>query len=83
MEQLKNLEPNLISRSEEDYSIAKIFHSPTNRFGKKMTYKHFSKLEKAGKQFQLFEEVFEFYNVPAEPLVCLTPVVDGKIIQSG
>jgi hypothetical protein len=45
-----------------------------------MTYKKFSKLEKHEKQYMLFEEIFTKFKVPESPLICVTPVVDGKII---
>jgi hypothetical protein len=46
-----------------------------------MPYSKFAKLEKRGRQFELFEQIFSSFNVPERPLVCVTPVVDGKIIS--
>lgn len=69
----------LKSRAEEDYSKAIVFDSPTDRHGKFMNYNKFHKLEKSGMHFQLFEEIFKKFQVPENPLVCVTPVVDGKI----
>jgi hypothetical protein len=47
-----------------------------------MKYSKFSKLEKRGMQFQLFEEIFSHFDVPEHPLICVTPVVDGKILNA-
>jgi len=69
----------LKSRAAGDFNSAYKFDPPKSKFNKLMTYKQFSKLEKTGKQFRLFEEVFESFEVPLSPLVCLTPVVDGVI----
>ena len=69
----------LMSKAAGDFSSAYKFDPPKNKFNKLMTYNQFSKLEKSGKQFRLFEEVFQSFNVPLTPLVCLTPVVDGII----
>jgi len=46
-----------------------------------MKYSHFAKFEKQGMQYDLFEEIFEKFGVPASPLVCVTPVVDGEILS--
>ncbi len=72
----------LKSRATEDFQYAYRFDPPRNRFNKLMTYNQFYKLEKTGKQFRLFEEIFESFGVPDSPLVCLTPVVDGEIQAS-
>ncbi len=63
-----------------DFSSSFKFDAPVSNSGKKMKYKQFSKLEKQGKQFLLFEEIFQKFQVPDSPLICLTPVVDGKIL---
>ena len=65
-----------------DFISAYKFDPPVSNSGKKMSYKQFSRLEKQGKQFRLFEEIFNKFQVPDSPLVCLTPVVDGKILSS-
>jgi hypothetical protein len=51
-----------------------------NRRGKFMKYKQFARLEERGMHFKLFEEIFTRFNVPENPLVCVTPVVDGEIL---
>ncbi len=69
----------LKSRVKEDFFSAEEFSAPFNSLGKYMKYRKFSKLEQHGMQFQLFEEIFKHFNVPEHPLICVTPVVDGKI----
>ncbi len=71
----------LKSKVEEDYSKSFLFDAPTNRRGKFMKYPKFAKLEKQGMQYQLFEEIFARFEVPQNPLICVTPVVDGKILN--
>lgn len=65
---------------KKDFSSAYSFDAPQNEKGEFMTYKQFAKLEKAGKQFMLFEEIFQEFDVPENPLICVTPVVDGEIL---
>ncbi|HUX61762.1 MAG TPA: hypothetical protein VMV32_10665 [Ignavibacteriaceae bacterium] len=67
-------------KAVEDFSKAFHFDAPKNKKGKFMKYPKFAKLEKQGMQYQLFEEIFEKFEVPQNPLVCVTPVVDGKIL---
>jgi len=71
----------LKSRVIEDFKSAYKFDAPANADGKFMKYKKFEKLEKRGMQFQLFEKIFSHFSVPQNPLVCVTPVVDGKILN--
>ena len=70
----------LKSKAVEDFPHAYHFDAPTNAKGNYMPYKKFSKLEKRGRQFELFEEIFKNFKVPQNPLICVTPVVDGKIL---
>lgn len=65
-----------------DYSSAYSFDSPKDKHGKFMPYKKFSKLERQGMQYRLFEEIFESFNVPENPLICVTPVVNGELLTS-
>lgn len=67
----------LKSRVREDFEKSYKFDAPTDKRGQFMNYKNFHKLEKRGMQFQLFEEMFERFGVPENPIVCVTPVVDG------
>lgn len=69
----------LKSKAKEDYSKAITFNAPQNKNNKFMSYNKFHKLEKNGMQYQLFEEIFEKFNAPQNPIVCVTPVVDGEI----
>ncbi len=69
----------LKSRVRSDYSKSEKFNAPVNSAGKFMSYNKFAKLEKQGMQFQLFEEIFSKFDVAENPLICVTPVVDGEI----
>ena len=71
----------LKSHAKEDFEKSVRFDAPSDKNGKFMSYNKFHKLEKRGMHFQLFEEIFERYGVPQNPLICVTPVVDGKIIS--
>lgn len=71
----------LKSKAKEDFDKAYRFDAPVNEKGKFMPYKKFSKLEKRGRQFELFEEIFSNFKVPQNPLICVTPVLDGKILS--
>lgn len=68
----------LKKRVKEDFEKAFRFDAPSDKHGQFMSYKKFHKLEKRGMQFQLFEEIFERFSVPENPLVCVTPIVDGE-----
>lgn len=72
----------LKSKVRDDFSKAYHFDAPTDNRGNFMSYVKFSRLEKRGRQFELFEQIFQNFNVPANPLICVTPVVDGKIITN-
>lgn len=72
----------LKSRVVEDYPNSYHFDAPSDKDGKFMSYNKFSRLEKRGLQFELFEEIFESFKVPQNPLICVTPVVDGEIYHS-
>lgn len=70
----------LKSKVKEDFGSAYSFDAPSNDKGEFMSYDKFAKLEKQGMHFQLFEEIFSNFEIPENPLICVTPVVDGKII---
>lgn len=72
----------LKSRVSEDFNSAYKFDAPVNEKKEFMKYNKFAKLEKRGMHFQLFEEIFSHFGVPEHPLICVTPVVDGKILQA-
>ncbi|MCF8242365.1 MAG: hypothetical protein K9J16_13355 [Melioribacteraceae bacterium] len=69
----------LKSRAVHDFENTFQFEAPTNKHGKFMQYKKFARLEQQGMHFQLFEEIFTKFRVPENPLICVTPVVDGEI----
>ncbi len=70
----------LKSKAFEDFQKSYCFDAPINKRGMFMKYRKFAKLEKQGMQYQLFEDIFKNFKVPQNPLICVTPVVDGKII---
>ncbi len=69
----------LTNRAPQDFSSAYKFDAPRDKNGKLMTWKSFEKLRKRNMEINLFEEIFEEFSVPKEPLILVTPVVDGVI----
>jgi hypothetical protein len=69
----------LKSRAAEDFVSSYHFNAPVDKNEKFMSYSKFHKLEKRGMHMQLFEEIFSHFDLPENPLICVTPVVDGKI----
>ncbi|MFA3783134.1 hypothetical protein ABRY23_08735 [Melioribacteraceae bacterium 4301-Me] len=65
-------------KAKEDFENAMIFDAPINSKGQFMKYSKFAKLENEGMQYQLFEEIFQKFGLPQNPLICVTPIVDGK-----
>ena len=70
----------LKQRASDDFTSAYVFDAPVNSSGQYMKYKQFARLEQRGMHYKLFEEIFVKFNVPENPLVCVTPVVDGDIL---
>ncbi len=70
----------LKARAKLDFTDADLFDAPYNDKGEFMSYRKFSKLERRGMQFKLFEEIFSYLIVPQIPLICVTPIEDGNII---
>ncbi len=77
-EKIKFLKENV----RNDFEHAFVFDAPFNKLGQFMSYRKFSKLERQGMQYRLFEEIFEKLNAPENPIVCVTPVVNGEILAS-
>lgn len=71
----------LKSRVKEDFNFSEIFNAPQNKKQNFMPYSKFAKLESQGMQYQLFEEIFYKFQVPQNPLICVTPVVDGIVLS--
>ncbi len=69
----------LRSRAAEDHLLAKEFGAPSDKDGKYMTWKSYEKLRKRNMEIQFFEEIFREFNVPKEPLILVTPVIDGVV----
>jgi hypothetical protein len=72
----------LKSKVAEDFEMSYHFNAPSDRNGNFIPYRKFARLESRGKQFELFEEIFQNFSVPENPLICVTPVVDGKILSN-
>lgn len=71
----------LKEHAKEDFTSAFNFEAPQNKRGGFMPYRKFSKLESSGMQYRLFEEIFEKFKVRENPLICVTPVMDGEILS--
>ena len=69
----------LKEKAKTDFASSFHFDAPKNKKGEFMKYTSFAKLEKSGMHFQLFEEIFSSFKVPENPLICVTPVVDGEV----
>jgi hypothetical protein len=69
----------LKSQAEKDLTRSINFPAPTSNKGDLMTYKQFNKLAKHGEEHKLFTEIFEYFELPENPLICVSPVVNGKI----
>jgi len=69
----------LKSHARSDFSKSAKFDAPSDENGRFMSYTKFHKLEKCGMHIQLFEEIFQRTGAPENPLICVTPVVDGEI----
>jgi len=69
----------LYEMTEKDYASAETYDPPLDKKGKLMSYRKFARLEYTGNQYRLFRGLFENYELPENPIVCLTPVVDGVI----
>lgn len=67
---------------DEDYPNSIDFDAPSNKKGEYLKYKKFARLEQQGMQFQLFEEIFQHFSVPQNPIVCVTPVVNGVLYKN-
>lgn len=72
----------LKEKAKIDYPKSFHFDAPQNKNGEYMKYSSFAKLENRGMHFELFEEIFSKFKVPENPLVCVTPIVDGKLVIS-
>lgn len=70
----------LKENARKDFNSSYVFEAPSNKRGEFMAYNKFAKLEEQGMHYELFEEIFSNFSVPENPLICVTPVVDGKII---
>ncbi len=63
----------------QDFTKAYRFDAPINASGKYLSDRQFWRLEKHNKHYKLFEEIFSKFNLPENPLICVTRVIDGKL----
>ncbi len=61
------------------FETSEEFPAPKDKDGEFMKYSKFSKLERRGMHFFLYSELFEAYGTPDNPLICVTPVVNGEL----
>lgn len=76
----------LQSHSLLDYQQAKHYPLP-NRYRRYdvetgtettgLAYDRYQQLSRMGRNLELFEEIFEELGAPSDPLICITPIVDG------
>lgn len=71
----------LKSRVHEDFESSYRFRPPKDRFGRDMSYNHFAKLAKRNQEFMVFEEIFREFEAPEQPLILVTPYIDGKLVE--
>ncbi len=77
----------LQAQVSNDFKNAKIFPIPSE-FSRSDGTVHpvpfysekYNALCRLGRQLKLFEQIFQTLNAPKEPLVVITPIVDGKIV---
>ncbi len=69
----------LKSRAGSDFDEAVSYNAPIDKNGNFMKYRRFSKFESQGMHFRLFENIFSDFDLPENPLICVTPVVDGEV----
>lgn len=72
----------LREHAEEDFHKAYKFNAFKDRNGNFLKYHKFAKLEDKGKHSDLYEEIFNKFDLPDNPLICVTPVVDGKLVTT-
>jgi hypothetical protein len=48
-------------------------------YNRMLTFQSYLQLDRIGKLYELFSDIFEYYNTDENPLICLTPIIDGVI----
>jgi len=72
----------LRSSVHNDFLIANIANIRSCLIGTsegKFKYSSYVALQRAGRSLEVFEEFFAQYNAPANPLCCITPIIDGEL----
>lgn len=70
----------LREQAAKDFGQAIRFDAPTAASGKPMSYSRFHRHEKKGEHSMLYREIFTAFETPDNPLICVTPVMDGKVL---
>jgi len=82
----------LQSQVATDFPIAKRYSVPNRyvlvqpkgiRKRGALRYQSYVQLAAIGKQIEFFEEIFEELEAPHNPLMCITPIVDGQLRVDG
>lgn len=71
----------LKSRVEFDYNESQRFKIPNKYLhdgASKLPYKRFIAMQRQGVHLDLFEEIFNHFDSPSDPLLIITPIIDGK-----
>lgn len=74
-EKIALLQENLL----HSYEHAAYFPPPPGKWGTRLSVRQFQKLQRLGIEHRLFEQVFEELGMPPEPLMLVTPVVNGVL----
>ncbi len=61
------------------YVLVAIHSAATHATQAGLDYRGYEKLVQGGRHTEVFEKVFRAIDAPANPLICITPVVDGNI----
>ena len=56
----------------------RIVDRETGHHASSMSYESYLTLSELGKHLEVFEEIFADLKGPANPLMCITPIIDGK-----
>lgn len=70
----------LKENAARDFEKAYKFAAYKDKHDNFLKYHKFAKLEDKGRQYEIYDEIFSKFSLPEMPLICVTPVVDGKIV---
>lgn len=70
----------LKENAPHDFEKAYRFIAYKDKNGNFLKYPKFAKLEDKGRHYEIYDEIFSKFSLPDMPLICVTPVVEGKIM---